>query len=131
MTIEEKIEGFPNLWADYVNQGELQKLLGLYNDTATLLPTFSPRSVNTEEKLIEYFEKLSSRDGLNVSLHDNTVHPQKIGAQSYVISGIYSFKFEVDGTLLTFPSRFTFVVDLSLEKPILHHHSSQIPRNLS
>ena len=48
-----------------------------------------------------------------------------------MVNGIYDFQFLMDGTLLTFPSRFTFVIDLEKESPILHHHSSQVPRTLT
>lgn len=122
---------FPAMWANSVSTGDIEKLINLYNENSVLMPTFSPHTVRTHEKLVDYFEKLSERKGLDVDLHENTVVCQKTGETSYVITGIYSFKFEIDQTLLTFPSRFTFVVDLSLDKPILHHHSSQVPRTLS
>ncbi len=122
---------FPALWADCVNTANIEKVVNLYNDNSVLMPTFSPHTVRTQEKLLEYFEQLASRESLSVDLHENTVVCQKTGEQSYVITGIYSFKFEIDQTLLSFASRFTFVIDLAEEKPILHHHSSQIPRTLS
>jgi len=87
--------------------------------------------VNTSDDLKNYFVRLTSREGLEVELHDNTIICQNITDENYIVTGIYSFKFVVDGALLAFPSRFTFVINLNLDKPILHHHSSQIPRNLS
>jgi len=116
---------FPALWADAINAGELEKVIGLYNNTFTLMPTFSPHSVT------EYFTQLGSRKGIHVDLQGNTVSSQHSGANTYILTGIYSFGFEVDGALLTFPSRFTFVLNMNEKKPILHHHSSQIPRALS
>ena len=126
-----KAQQFPALWANSINAGELEKVIGLYNKYFTLMPTFSPHSVNNLASLTDYFTQLGSRKGINVALHENTVSCQHTGANAYVLTGIYSFGFEVDGTLLTFPSRFTFVLNLDEEQPILHHHSSQIPRTLS
>lgn len=122
---------FPALWASLVNSGDVEQVIALYQDHPILMPTFSPHTVKDETRLREYFTQLASREGLAVKLHESTVVCQKTGETSYVITGIYSFMFDVDGTILTFPSRFTFVIDLNNEKPIIHHHSSQVPRNLN
>ncbi|MFT6388825.1 MAG: hypothetical protein ACJAUP_002210 [Cellvibrionaceae bacterium] len=131
MTFQIQAPDFPALWAQHINENNLTDVIDLYNDNFVLMPTFSPHIVNTVEKLNDYFVRLASRDGLVVELHEKTVMCQQTREQSYVITGVYSFKFEIDETLLTFPSRFTFVVDMAQDKPILHHHSSQVPRNLS
>jgi len=122
---------FPAYWAGLINKGAVEEVIALYNNKATLMPTFSPHMVRDEKGLTEYFTQLASRSGLEVALHAETVEVVEVGGSVFSLNGIYSFKFEVDGTLLTFPSRFTFVVDLSDDAPILHHHSSQIPRTLS
>ena len=122
---------FPAFWANCVNQEQIDDLIGLYHEGAVLMPTFSPHAAKNKEELRSYFMLLSSREGLHVKLHEKTLDCLQIGGQSYVINGNYDFKFSVDGTLLTFPSRFTFVIDLGKESPILHHHSSQIPRTLT
>jgi len=122
---------FPAFWAQMINDGRVEETINLYDDGSVLMPTFSPHTVKTRADLTDYFTQLASREALEVSLHEKTVECVQAGETSYVLSGIYSFKFEVDETLLTFPSRFTFLIDLSLEKPIKHHHSSQIPRTLS
>lgn len=122
---------FPALWAGLINDGELESVVGLYDEHSVLMPTFSPHVVKDRVSLVEYFQQLASRESLNVRLHENTVVCTKVEESSYAINGIYSFEFMVDETLLTFPSRFTFVVDLSKDSPILHHHSSQIPRTLA
>ena len=122
---------FPALWADCVNQGRIDDLIGLYHECAVLMPTFSPQAAKNKEALRSYFTLLSSKKNLNVTLHEETLDCLRTGKQSYVVNGIYDFKFSVDGTLLNFPSRFTFVIDLGKENPILHHHSSQIPRILT
>lgn len=122
---------FPAFWANCVNQGRLDDVITLYHDSAVLMPTFSPHALKTEEALRDYFTLLSSRENLRVTLHEKTLNCLPTGEQTYVVNGVYDFKFSVDDDLLTFPSRFTFVIDLGKESPILHHHSSQIPRTLS
>ena len=109
----------------------MDDLLALYHEDAVLMPTFSPHAVKNEEGRRSYFTQLCSRENLVVTLHEKTLDCARTGDRTYVINGIYDFKFSVDGTLLTFPSRFTFVIDLGQESPILHHHSSQIPRGLT
>ncbi len=118
-------------WISGICSGAINEVGALYDDTAVLVPTFSPHTVAEPAGIHNYFEQLATRDKLQVRLYDKSLHVQKVGQTSWVLSGLYAFEFEVDQMLLTFPSRFTFAVDLSLEKPILHHHSSQVPRNLS
>ena len=81
--------------------------------------------------LRQYFEGLAAKKGLQVRVHEKNLETLQIEKHRYVVSGSYDFSFEVDVALRTFPSRFTFVIDLGQEFPILHHHSSQIPSSLS
>ena len=122
---------FPQFWANCINAGRIDDVVGLYSENAVLMPTFSPHAARDEAGLRAYFTQLSSREELGVKLHENVIDCLRIADDGYVVNGIYSFQFKVDGTLLTFPSRFTFVIDLARERPILHHHSSQIPRTLT
>lgn len=118
-------------WVTRVCSGMADQILELYHPSAVLIPTFSPHTVLDQEGIRGYFLQLATREGLGVRLHNKALRIQQAGEHVRIISGIYSFEFEVDQVLLSFPSRFTFIVDLSLENPILHHHSSQVPRNLS
>lgn len=119
-----------NLWLQAVNRGNVDSLLGLYNRDAVLIPTFSNRVHDTPEKLREYFEKLGSREELSVALHERTLTTQHLKDDVYALSGIYNWRFSIEGELLNFEARFSYVLDLSRPAPILHHHSSQIPRTL-
>ena len=118
-------------WIEYVNKLEVESVVDLYEDKSTLMPTFSPHSMSTYEQIKEYFIQLSTRKDMRVELHQGTLTKTEIGKHKYIVTGIYSFHFVVDDANLTFPSRFTFVLDVSKERPIIHHHSSQIPRTLS
>lgn len=117
-------------WMDAVNHGDIETLLSLYDENAVLIPTFSNKLPNTPDKLREYFEKLGSRDGLSIALHEKTLHVQSIKDEVYAMSGIYNWRFDVEGEMLNFEARFSYVLDISKPKPILHHHSSQVPRML-
>lgn len=117
-------------WMKAVNNGNVESLLSLYDNEAVLIPTFSNRLLNTPEKLRDYFEKLGSREELSIALHEKTLIIQELKNQIYSLSGIYNWRFAVDGELLNFEARFSYLIDLSKPNPILHHHSSQIPRML-
>ena len=117
-------------WMKAVNDNNVESLLSLYDNEAVLIPTFSNRLLNTPEKLRDYFEKLGSREELSIALHEKTLIIQELGNQIYSLSGIYNWRFAVDGELLNFEARFSYLIDISKQNPILHHHSSQIPRTL-
>ena len=117
-------------WMKAVNDNNVESLLSLYDNEAVLIPTFSNRLLNTPEKLRDYFEKLGSREELSIALHEKTLIIQELRNQIYSLSGIYNWRFTVDGELLNFEARFSYLIDLSKSNPILHHHSSQIPRTL-
>ena len=118
-------------WTAAVNAGDVERLVAMYAHEARLLPTFSPHFLSGEAAIREYFEALASRPNLSVDLHPHSLAERHLTEQLWGASGLYSFRFEVDGELLTFASRFTFTFDLSADAPILHHHSSQVPRSLS
>ncbi len=119
-----------NRWIQTVNAGHVDEVVSLYADGASLLPTFSARTIRTQADRTRYFESLGARPNLSVSLHEPTFHEEKLTDTLSAVSGIYAFRFEMDKQLLTFEARFTFVIDTAQAAPILHHHSSQIPRAL-
>ena len=117
-------------WLDAVNNHDLDAVLGLYDSAAILLPTFSPRIIRDDTARRAYFERLSKQSGLHVTLHERTFAAQDIGGHA-IASGIYRFDMEIDNEPLSFEARFSFFLDPQASRPILHHHSSQIPRNLT
>jgi len=118
-------------WIESVNTRQLDRVLSLYSTDHILLATFSPHVIRDDAATQQYFVQLASREGLNVRLHERTLTEQVLSDHSSVLSGIYTFSFEIDGEPLSFASRFSFVVDLAEPQPIRHHHSSQIPRTLN
>lgn len=117
-------------WMKAVNKGDIEGLLALYHEKAVLIPTFSNRLLTKPEKIREYFEKLGSREELSIALHEKTLILQSIQNEICALHGIYCWRFVVEGELLSFEARFSYILDLTLSSPIIHHHSSQIPRML-
>jgi hypothetical protein len=117
-------------WMQAVNEGDVEVLLALYDEKAVLIPTFSNRLLAQPEKIREYFEKLSTREELSIALHEKTLDIQPIKNGVFAMHGIYCWRFAIDGELLSFEARFSYLLDMDLEHPILQHHSSQIPRTL-
>ncbi len=117
-------------WLEAVNSGDVEELLSLYDTQAVLIPTFSNRLLNTPEKQRGYFEQLSNREKLSVTLHEKTLLVQEITDKIFVLSGIYNWRFNIDDEPINFEARFSYTLDLANPSPILHHHSSQIPRML-
>lgn len=118
---------FPCLWAEYMNNGEFEKVVALYHDRATLLPTYSPLFIKDAVGVKEYFDRLQKAPQLKVRLDRDVMTSIPINDQNYVVSGFYSFDFVEAGKVKQHLSRYTFVIDLALAKPILHHHSSGLP----
>jgi len=125
-----KPEAILKEWMQGINNGDMESLLALYDKTAVLIPTFSNRVLSTPGKIREYFERLSSREELSIALHEKTLIVQSINNDRYALSGIYCWRFALDGELLSFGARFSYMLDLTRSSPIIHHHSSQIPRML-
>jgi len=117
-------------WMQAVNSGNVEILLALYNEKAVLIPTFSNRLLGNPAKIREYFELLSTREELSIALHEKTLDIQAIKDDVFAMHGIYCWRFMIDGELLSFEARFSYVLDMGLPNPILQHHSSQIPRML-
>jgi len=120
-----------NTWMKCVNEADLEPLLALYADDAILLPTFSAVSIRDQPGREAYFERLAQREGLSVRLHDRTLRIHPASDTISIVSGVYSWQFELEEEKMTFEARFTYVIDTARKNPILHHHSSQLPRNLS
>ena len=115
-------------WAEYFNNGNLERLLDMYHEEATLLPTFSPNLLSTPEQIEEYFVRAIEHQA-SVENDDGKTIKNKLSENIYLMTGFYIFYFNNDRKREV-KSRFTFLIDLSTEKPIQHHHSSQISESL-
>jgi hypothetical protein len=123
-------DNFIKNWMNSINNGEIENLLLFYDKNAVLLPTFSNIVLKTPAAIRDYFERLCSREELKISIHEKTLIAQNLSDEITLLSGICRWEFKIDGQLLNFEARFTFGLNLDQPKPIIHHHSSQIPRML-
>lgn len=117
-------------WMSFVNQGDIENLLALYDENAVLIPTFSNRLLSKPSSIREYFKRLFSREEISIALHENTLIGQPVKDALYSLCGIYCWRFAIDGELFSFEARFSYLLNTTSPKPIIHHHSSQIPRML-
>ena len=119
-----------NLWVDKTNSYELENMLEYYDKNAVLLPTFSNKICHGLNDIKSYFKKVFAHKKLLVTIHDKTLITQDLSNDVFSLSGIYLWQFEVNDEKLNFEARFTFLIDINRLRPILHHHSSQIPRGI-
>ena len=115
-------------WVKYFNEADLDGLLGLYHSNSTVLPTFVPNVLSTQEQIKEYLFNCLNRLKV-VEIDNDAIVKQQLTENIYLLTGFYSFYFDNDRKR-EFKSRFTFLMDLSTEKPIQHHHSSQLSESL-
>ncbi len=123
-------EGVLAEWMLLVNKGDRERILALYDESAVLIPTFSNRLLTNPRDIRDYFERLCSREDLSLTLHEKTLIVHSMTDDIHSLCGIYCWRFAIDGELLNFEARFSYLLNLALPRPILLHHSSQIPRML-
>ena len=111
-------------WAKYFNNGNLERLLDMYHIEATLLPTFSSNLLSTPEQIKEYFVRTIENQA-SVEIDNGRTIKKKLSENMYLMTGLYIFYLDNDRKR-EFKSQFTFLIDLTTERPIQHHHSSQI-----
>src|SRR6266850_7864474 len=117
-------------WMQRVNDGDVDGIVGMYDERAVLIPTFSNRLLVQPSMIRDYYERLCTRDDLSLALHEKTIAARAAKDGIVALCGIYAWRFAIDGELLTFEARFSYLLDVSSPRPILQHHSSQIPRML-
>ena len=117
-----------NLWISRVNELAVEDLLDLYAESAVLLPTFSNDLLTGKSDIRSYFEELSGQQQIEVSVDQQSIVTQRFSDNLQAISGIYRWRLGTDDKAMAIEARFTFILDLSISSPILHHHSSQLPR---
>jgi len=114
-------------WVGVVNKKSVTQILGLYSESATLLPTFSAVPAQGHDQIETYFRNLLSRDSVAVELNDVSISGDDISANITATHGTYTFLYNEKGVQKSFPARFTFVLDTDKLAPIIHHHSSLVP----
>ena len=115
-----------NSWQQHLNEGNISSILKLYDISCVLIPTFSSVFLTDHEQIKEYFVKVIEVQKGKVEFQPNSISEQLVGKNMYLLSGIYFFHLMEKEKI---PARFSFLVNLLSENPILHHHSSRIITN--
>jgi len=123
-------ENILNLWVKYFNEYNALGILTLYDTNACLIPTFSSIYFTSNKTIKGYFSKLFTKQLISVTVKESKMDELNT-TNCQIIFGVYTFTYMVEGTLITVPSRYTFLLDLERSRPILHHHSSMLPTKTS
>jgi len=118
-------ENIVDHWVEYFNNGNLERLLDMYHEEATLLPTFSPNLLSTPEQIEEYFVRTIEHQASVEINHDKTIK-KRFSEDIYLMTGAYTFCIKTKDNA-KYQSWFTYLIDLSADSPIKHHHSSRVP----
>ena len=112
-------------WAEHFNNGNLESLLDMYHEDATLLPTFLPNLLSNPEQIKDYFVRTVESQA-SVEIDDSKTINKKLSENMYLMTGRYTFCLKTKDNI-KYLSWFTFLIDLSVDSPIRHHHSSRVP----
>ena len=118
-------ENIVNHWVEYFNNGNLECILDMYHEGATLLPTFLPNLLTTPEQIEDYFVRTIEGQA-SVEIDDSKTINKKLSENMYLMTGAYIFCLNKKNDT-KYLSWFTFLIDLSVDSPIRHHHSSRVP----
>ena len=113
-------------WEKYFNNQNLKDILNLYHPKSSLIPTFSSNILLDHKDIKEYFDFIFKEQKGSVKIQNKSIVEQQIVENVYLSIGNYIFYLS-HGRV--YPARFSFILDISLENPIKHHHSSQIKEN--
>jgi uncharacterized protein (TIGR02246 family) len=122
-----KAEQILNTWMEGVNAGDADRVLAMYREDATLLPTLSGRQLKGLDDIRWYFNMLDQKQHVNVALREASLVAQTLTENVIAVSGEYDWTFGPDDTPQSIGARFTYVLECNAERPIHHHHSSRIP----
>ena len=111
-----------NSWQQHLNEENISSILKLYDISCVLIPTFSSEILTDHEQIKEYFVKVIEVQKGKVEFQPNSISEQLVGKNMYLLSGKYFFHLMEKETI---PARFSFLVNLLSENPILLHHSSR------
>ena len=115
-----------NSWQQHLNEENLSGVMKLYDISCVLIPTFSSEILTDHEQIKKYFVKVIEVQKGKVEFQLNSISEQQVGENMYLLSGKYFFHLMEKKKIL---ARFSFLVNLLSENPIIHHHSSQIKSN--
>ena len=111
-----------NSCQQHLNEKNLSGVMKLYDISCVLIPTFSSEILTDYKQIKEYFFKVIEVQKGKVEFQPNSISAQQAGDNMYLLSGKYFFHLMEKKKI---PARFSFLVNVLSENPILHHHSSR------
>jgi len=114
-------------WLQHVNNRDVEKVVRLYADDATLWGTFSENRRDGTYQIHEYYDHFLRLDSLEVVVTQITT---RMLGNAKLYSGQYTFRYQEDGSAKEVKARFTFVTRIDTNTEIiLEHHSSVVPKS--
>jgi len=112
-------------WVDHFNNADMKAILSLYDDNATLLPTFLPKLLASNNEIKGYFD-VAFNGGASVEINVEDAISKELPGNIFLMTGSYVFCLGSKGGK-KYLSWYSFLIDLSDDSPIMHHHSSRVP----
>ena len=112
-------------WADCFNNADMKAILSLYQDNATLLQTILPKLLESNNEIKGYFEVAFNGDA-SVEVNVEDAISKELPGNIFLMTGSYVFCLGSKGGK-KYLSWYSFLIDLSDDSPIKHHHSSRVP----
>ncbi len=123
-TSESEIAGLFDHWNQALQTGDPDAVVSTYAQDALLLPTMSNFPRDTPSEIRDYF--VHFLEGKPVGRIDQRVI--RIGCNTAMDSGLYTFTLNRDGKTVEVPARYTFEYAYQDGKwLIVGHHSSRMP----
>ena len=111
-----------NNWQQHLNEKNLSGVLKLYDISCVMIPTFSSEILTDHKQIKEYFVKVIEVQKVKVEFQPNSISEKQVGENMYLLNGKYFFHLMEKEKI---PARFSLLVNVLSENPILHHHSSR------
>lgn len=112
-------------WSIAVQSGAVDRVIALYNDNLTLLPTMAATTVRDIAGCTEYFTFFCS---LHPEAKIVEEYTYELSAESYAHVGVYQFTVDGAAGREKVNARFSMVWQRVGDTwKILHHHSSRMP----
>jgi len=113
-------------WMETICSNNVENIVSLYQEEAVLLGTLDGKLRRGHGEIKEYFDffvKLQPCGKITSIVEEDFGH-RRMG----VANGTYDFDLTESGEKLVAPARFTFVLERTGTKWVIHsHHSSKIP----
>jgi len=116
-----------NRWAEGINTAEYERVVGMYAEDASLLPTFSSHACHTTSDIENYFAGVSQNDKVTVSFDHDSLQFDSLGEAYELVTGLYDWVIVSGDDTKEVHARFSFVIRTNDKQPILHQHSSVVP----